>query len=187
MAQFWHAFSSVRYKLFQSYATSFYGSQLCDYSSFEVNKLFIAWRKSVRFIWKLPYRTHNVLLPEICRSNPFEIQLHSRFLKFIHKISQSDTLLLRTCFKLVMNGSRSQVGRSFNYILQKYDIERSRFTHEYIDDIYCTLKEKSCPPSPELKAQSGLIRELCEIRDGSMDSHLHHTEVVELIEYLCTL
>ena len=54
MAQFSNIFSSLRYKLFQSYCMSFYGSQLWDFSGREIEKIFVAWRKAVRRVRKLP-------------------------------------------------------------------------------------------------------------------------------------
>ena len=182
MAEFGHAFSSERYKLFQSYATSFYGAQLWDFSNPEVDKLLTAWRKSVRHIWKLPYRTHNILLSEICDTRPFDVQLHLRFLRFMSKLFVSENTVVRRCCTIIQNGSRSAVGRSLNYLLFKYNINRDQFHYDNLP-IHCLLQANVS--SPELKADCAVIRELCKIRDGGMVSNLSHTEVTQIIEYLC--
>ena len=128
MAQFGYAFSSIRFKLFQSYCMSFYGSQLWDYSSPKVDKVYTAWRKTVRLIWRLPYRTHSSLLPEICEISPFERQMHIRFFNFMRNLCLSKNSLVSVCRKLVLDGSRSEVGRSFNYLVKKYHLERMRIS-----------------------------------------------------------
>ena len=183
MAQFGHAFSSIRYMLLQSYATCFYGSQLWDYTSPEIEKLLIAWRKSVRHIWKLPYRTHNVLLSEICRVKPFEAQLHSRFFKFIHKLNMSENPLVGLCLKIIHRGSRSPVGRSLNNLLQRYSIRRNHLLNDvcFYNNL-CNFKGNAGHASPEQKAYAVIIRELCEVRDGGIACDLNQTEVLQLIE-----
>jgi len=56
-------------RLLQSCCTSLCGCELWCLSD-EVQGLCTAWRKSIRKIWELPYRTHCYLLPLLCRSLP---------------------------------------------------------------------------------------------------------------------
>ena len=90
MAQFGTAFPDTRYKLFKTYCMPIYGCQLWDFSKREVERFSTAWRKAIRFLWRLPYRTHNVLLPIICRDLSVETQLNKRFVKFFHKILHTE-------------------------------------------------------------------------------------------------
>ena len=68
---------------------SLYGSVLWDFSSDSVNYFFVAWRKSVRHILGLPYKTHSVYLPLMVEDLPVEVQLYNRFMKFFLKIVNS--------------------------------------------------------------------------------------------------
>ena len=79
-------------------------------------------------IWRLPYRTHSSLLPEICEISPFERQMHIRFFNFMRNLCLSKNSLVSVCRKLVLDGSRSEVGRSFNYLVKKYHLERMRIS-----------------------------------------------------------
>ena len=55
-----------------------------------VNEMFVAWRKVVRRLWKLPNMTHcNLLLP-INSSLPIKILLEKRCAKFIHSCLNSN-------------------------------------------------------------------------------------------------
>ena len=124
MAQFGKAFASSRHRLFQSYCMSCYGSQLWDYSSKEVDKFFVAWRKAIRLLWKLPRKTHCVLLPLISCDLPIELQMHRRFFKYIHKVINSKNSVVNMYGKLILEGSRSSTGKSFNFLLSKYGVSR---------------------------------------------------------------
>ena len=46
----------IQSELFIKYCSSFYGALLQNFKSIE--KLCVVWRKALRQIWKLPYRTH---------------------------------------------------------------------------------------------------------------------------------
>ena len=39
----------------------------------EVNIFYTAWRKAIRQIYKLPYRTHNILINPIIQCYPIDI------------------------------------------------------------------------------------------------------------------
>ena len=49
-------------RLFQSYCTSFYGSELWALSSKGLEVCCIAWHKGARRIFNMPYRTHSFLV-----------------------------------------------------------------------------------------------------------------------------
>ena len=51
-----------------------------------VNDMFVAWRKVVRRLWKLPNTTHCKLLSTINSSFPIEIALEKRCAKFIYSL-----------------------------------------------------------------------------------------------------
>ena len=84
----------------------------------------MAWRKSIRLLWSLPYRTHCNLLPIICDDLPVEYQLHIRFLKSIKSNINTDDELVKLCARLCMDGSMSDNGKSKTYICSKYGLIR---------------------------------------------------------------
>ena len=55
---------------------SIYRSQLWKFNRFSnVNKFYIAWRKTVRRIRKINFRMHNVLINKINRCAPIDVIL----------------------------------------------------------------------------------------------------------------
>jgi len=56
----------VQNRLFQAYCTSLYGCELWLLTNCNIEALCVAWRKTLRRIWNLPYCTHSRLLPLIC-------------------------------------------------------------------------------------------------------------------------
>ena len=60
----------VKYYLFHAYCTSYYGCELWSLSNCNVKEFCVAWRKSLRRVWGLPFQTHGVLLYHL-RLNAF--------------------------------------------------------------------------------------------------------------------
>lgn len=75
MATFGSISLSILCKLFAQYCSNLYGIVLCNLTSVSVQKLCVAWRKSVRRICRLPYRTHSYILPLLLDTAPLEILL----------------------------------------------------------------------------------------------------------------
>jgi len=61
--------SFVKYNLFHAYCTSYYGCELWSLSNSNV-KVCVAWRKSLRHVWGLPFQTQGVLLPRLSQCLP---------------------------------------------------------------------------------------------------------------------
>ena len=70
MSSFKLAPYSIKYKLFKSFCSSLYGFLLWDISAKSINKFYISWRKCLRQLYQLPYRTHNNLLHLISKDQP---------------------------------------------------------------------------------------------------------------------
>ena len=73
----------VKSKLMDTYCLDLSGSQLWKYSKNDVNAFYIACRKVVRRISKMPSTTHCNLLPAINKSLPIEFFMEKRCAKFI--------------------------------------------------------------------------------------------------------
>ena len=58
---------------FTTFCTDAYGCQLWNFESREVPNFYVAWRKVVRKLWRLPYITHCNLLHTINNSLPIQI------------------------------------------------------------------------------------------------------------------
>jgi len=108
--------SVVKARLFRSYCTSFCGCVLWDLSCSTLDDFCIAWRKSIRRIWNLPYQAHGYLLPLLCSCLPVYDDLCLRFL---------NVLRIRTPLSVLLHGtalcmSSSPAGRNMLRCAQRY-------------------------------------------------------------------
>ena len=186
MAQFGNVFSDTRYELFKTYCMPLYGCQLWDFSKPEVDRFYTAWRKAIRFIWRLPYRSHCKLLPLICGDIPVEVQLHKRFLKFFHKVITSNNDIVNFCGRLALGGSCSRTCNSLNFICAKYSMNKCNLEN---DNIQCILHDISSTAIQDIDDNSDLtgafIQELCLARDKKFNTNFSRQQLNETIEYLC--
>ena len=61
---------------FKSYCMNVYGSQLWSYNDFRaVERFYMAWRKSIRRIWHIDIRSHNLLIHAINNCLPIGLLL----------------------------------------------------------------------------------------------------------------
>ena len=71
----------------------------CEITTVEMlKKKFFAWRKTMRKLFGLPYRTHNYIVCGI--TEDISIKLHRRVTKFMYLMihSDNDTVKLMTAF-----------------------------------------------------------------------------------------
>ena len=172
--QFGRIDSYTLYYLFNTYCMSLYGSQLFDFASSRIMEpLYIAWRKCVRKILRVPYNTHRSLLPLICNDDSITVKLHRRFIKFVSQCSKSHNNTVQLCIKLVSAGSQSVVSESWNHIASMYGI--NRFEMGRVSNTACTIQmdEDNILIATE-------IRELIKNRENGA----HHVQ--ETINNLCT-
>ena len=106
MADFSYAQSSTLSVLYNSYCMNVYGSQLWCFNDYKsVERFYIAWRKTIRRIWRLDKRTHNVLINLINRCLPINLILEKRCVKYIWNLFNSSHELHKTivknCFYIV--------------------------------------------------------------------------------------
>ena len=82
LAHFGHLPVVIKNKLFINYCHSFYGCQIWDLKNTELIHFDTLWRKAVRRVWKLPYRTHSVYLPFLTHGKSFRDIITSCFCNF---------------------------------------------------------------------------------------------------------
>ena len=63
LSEFSFSESTTLSRLFSSYCMNVYGSSLWRYNDLRnIEHFCISWRKAIRKLWKIPYRTHNDLV-----------------------------------------------------------------------------------------------------------------------------
>jgi hypothetical protein len=123
-AQFSGVTLDTKYQLFKTFCMSVYGSQLWDFENKQCEKFYTAWRKCIRKLFSLPYRTHSHLLPYIFNDLPVDVQLQLRFLNFVKSCYASTSPSVKICCQLAVNGSKSNMCNSLSHICNKLNICR---------------------------------------------------------------
>ena len=84
-----------------------------------------AWRKSIRHLLQLPYKCRSIYLPLICNDLPVDVQLHSRFLNFFHRmVHKTENQLIKLCCDIALQGSQSSVCNTLNLLVYRYRIDK---------------------------------------------------------------
>ena len=167
----------TRYLLFKTYCTSFYGSPLFHYESGPIKRLFVAWRKSVRHLLNLPYRTHTILIHGIVDDLPISVQLHKRVLKFLKSCLKGNELCT-LAVKLAVYGSNSVMCRNINYICEKYGLNKFELEKMNISviDHYTDVEDD---------AKIECIRHFLAFRDTFPYCSVDFNNLTDIIGHLC--
>ena len=66
-----------------------YGSQIWRYNDKTTRSFYTCWRKAIRRLYNIPYRTHNILVHYIINSYPIDVVLEKRCIKYIWNLINS--------------------------------------------------------------------------------------------------
>ena len=164
-------------KLFNAHCMSLYGCNLWDYTSSDFIRIQVQWRKCIRYVLKLPFRTHNILIPHLIQTEPIETIIHNRFLNFFIRGVNHDNNLIEFMFKNCLLGFDSYFVRNLNIIFEKYDIPYTDiFSRKHFK---LSRRDNSQPWKPIL------IKELLFLRDENLYSNLTRADIDLLIYDLC--
>ena len=81
-----------------------------------------AWRKGIRRIWNLPYRTHCHLLPLLCNCMPIFDEICRTSLKFLQSCLFHNATLVRSVaqFSLSEGRNSSPCGRNALFCMRRF-------------------------------------------------------------------
>ena len=160
---------------------SFYGSELWNYSSRYVEEICVAWRKTMRKLFRLPYRTHNYIVSGI--TEDISIKLHRRATKFMYSMIHSDNDTVKLMTSYFLSTESSFLAESFRYIIYTYEIPMFACYKE----LSVLLKCITCPSSPSDIELSNIdtVRQLLNIRDNVLICPILYSAVGTLIDDIC--
>ena len=186
MGDFNNIDSCLKNELFSVYCTSFYGSHMCNLHKVEV--VDTQWRKVIRRIWGLPYRTHRALLPHICKLLPPGVLFMNRFINYFMNNICSDNSIVRFVFRSAIINETS-LGNNFRYILYKCGYNRNIFDNEVIDAKSLCNKItdlwNGCHKNEDIQIGCHIM-ELVQRRDSLEPWILTKAEIQSVVEMLST-
>ena len=98
------------HKLHTTYCMSLYGCEIWNYNSRYISEMFIAWRKMMRKLFKLPNRTHNYILCGIVEC--ISVKLDRRLAKFVYS----------KLIRLFLKSDSSTFAENVRCLMYKYEI-----------------------------------------------------------------
>ena len=186
LADFSHCDSNTLSLLFQSYCMNIYGSQMWQFNTRFVNQFFTCWRKAIRRLWKIPFRTHNNLVHLINKSHSIDIILEKRCIKYIWKLINNEHDLYNTIVKYSLYNNSTTIGENIRYFMYKYKItvdewdQPLKVLYDKIDKYICQFKKL------DIECTAMAVRELCESRDSYDTQIFGRAELNTVIYTLCT-
>lgn len=180
--------SHVKFKLFCSYCTSFYGCELWSLNSNYIEDLCVAWRKSIRLIWNLPPLTHCYLLPLICRCLPIFDEICRRSLNFVRACVKHESSLVRSLavYGLTVARYKSPIGSNVLFCAHRYLCTVDDLLQGSVNNIITSHVRANTIDSHLTSAN--FLLELLNIRDSCDLSlaNLSSDELQEIIGFVCT-
>ena len=180
LANFGSISSDILKKLFTHYCTNFYGVALCNVRSKGFNNLHILWRKAVKRILRLPFRTHNVLLPCILGKPDFDTAILIRIVKFYISMLYSSNDIVKCLAHRCQQQTVSNMGKNISLCYHKYGMT------EFSVDSLSQLLNITCTDN-NIEYTAALCNELIILRDRQLDSILIYQEYNDILNYLCTM
>ena len=157
-----------------------YGSELFNYNNNNVTKLYTAWRKSIRQVFNIDYRTHNFIVYGIAGN--VEIKFHKKLAKFIfnmiHSENQFVTKILMHLFK-----TSSSIAENYRLLSYRYSISPV----EWEKGVNCVIRKVRSPIS--LSDQQiitiSVVKELISMRDDLNYNFASKAEIKQLLYEVC--
>ena len=170
--------------LFISYCTSFYSSCLWKLGQDDLEPLAVAWRKCIRRLFDLHYRTHSRFIPSLIGLPDVPVLLLNRFARFFARCYFSPNPIVASCARVSLT-STSVVNSNVNMLCFSLNVDHLTF----IDNLISTnvnICQNVRTLTLDEEAICTCIIELIRTRKGELVSPLSLFEVNELLLFLCT-
>ena len=164
------------------YCSSFYGSNLWDLYSNEVDRIYKSWNVTIRNVFKVPFTTHRYLIEPLSGCLHPKTMLSSRFIKFVDSLTNCHKRSIRFLVNLVKDDNRTLTGKTLSRICTDTNLDRESLTAAAIK------KKMVYFPVPAGQEWRGdMLVELLNVRKSALViDYFEHDEVSTLINYLCT-
>ena len=172
---------SELYHLFKTYSMPMYASQVLGLSCVTIEKVYVTWRKCIRFLFDLPRRTHSNILPLIVRDFSIRTQIYTRACRFIDKLLKSKNKLIHACIQMALDGSISNVSQNLSFLSTLTGV--TRFSP---GDILKRLEEREIHSEAD-ERRAEFVRDVMSVIRAPGDlCNLSEEELKFLLEFLCT-
>ena len=169
--------SSVEARLFSTYCSSFYGCMLLPFK--KIDKLCVVWRKSLRVVWRLPYRTHCGIVAALSSSLCGKHMFISRFMTFAAAVMNHPTSAVSYVMRAALKCSMSIFRKNLQFCCNELGLSNMEDIHERNKTSIKLLCTEKCKMA--LRHDAKVIYELSDVRDNLSETVLEPTEVRQMI------
>ena len=183
--EFHYTSPEIMFQLVNTYASSFYGSQLWNLRSNEAEKLFNSWNVTVRNILDLNRRTHRCLIEPLSNRPHLKTLLLSRLVSFFKGLISSKKFTVRFLARMAENDCRTVLGSTLAYLKEQCTLKKSQTDSLTSMVVRKNLVYQHIPPESSWK--SDLAIELLRVRTNEIDVNgFSNYELEEILTYACT-
>ena len=169
-------------KLLKVYCTSFYGSNLWNIYSDDVDRLYKSWNVTIRNVFNIPNTTHRYLIEPVSGCPHPKTMLTSRFVKFTQSLGSCSKQSIRYLVSLVKNDNRTLMGKTLSRISRETQVAKVDLTSSIVSK---TLLYFPVPTDQLWRVK--VLLELLDVRNGSLSiDDFNKKELNTIIDYLCT-
>ena len=174
---------SLVFDLINIYATSFYGSNLWDFSGSPIDRLFASWNKMVRLVWNLPNTTHRYFIEEISQKPHLKVALYHRYLTFVKSLRSSKKKCVAALCLRLCEDQGSITKKNLNIIEKESNCPNILS----LDSKFVTNQIKYFPVPENEIWRINFIEELIQIRSNklSLDGFVEN-EIEDMILFVAT-
>ena len=180
LQEFYYVDSAVKIKIFNIFATSFYGSGLWDLYSKDVDRIFKSWNVSVRIAFDIPCTTHRYLVEPLSGCPHLKTMLSSRYSKFTKSLCSSAKKEVFLLGNLAISDNRTVMGNTMAKLRRELECE----------EVSPGLIKKKMEyfPTPVVEEwRLDFIEELLKVRADEMQiDNFSKSEVRSMIDALCS-
>ena len=121
----------TKLNLLYSFCSSLYGAELWDLFHCDFKCIGVAWRKALKRVWTLPWRTHSNMLYSLCDKWRIEDEIYRRTLLFGLRCINSESSVVRYVSRFAINYGlmHSVLGRNILFGCQRYGLKVCDFLH----------------------------------------------------------
>ena len=180
LQEFHYVDPSVKIKIYNIFATSFYGSGLWDIFSKDVDRIFKSWNVSVRIAFDIPCTSHRYLMEPLSKSPHPKTMLSSRLVKFQNSLCSSSKKEVYLLGNLAIRDNRTVLGKTMSRL--KRELECQELNSSLVKE-----KIKYFPTPEGEKWRIEFLDELIAVRSNKMIlENFSHDDVSQMIDALCT-
>ncbi len=126
-------------------------------------------------VWRVPWRTHNNMLPHLAGMIDAELWFAERCIKIcLSMCMKSDNNTFKTISMVGVNGLYSVLGANYRVLCTKYGMNLNNIMKVW---------NKRCVNDEDIIRNCEKVRELCEVRDRCVTSILNKEESYTIIEF----